>query len=81
MLTENDLNAPAVLQYETAGSSIEDGQVDWSDAQEFASLREALHWVVTTDAPAGQEAYIRAASGMVVRPEMLEGLWASLQGP
>ncbi|MBM6592845.1 hypothetical protein [Microvirga pudoricolor] len=81
MLTETDLNAPAVIQYETAGATIDEGQVDWSDGREFASLREALHWAETSEAPAGQEAYIRAASGFVIRPEMLEGLWASLQGP
>ena len=81
MLTEQDLNSPAVLQYETTGSAIADKEVGWDDAREFASLREALHWALNAEAPAGQEAYIRTASGFVVRPEMLEGLLSSLQGP
>jgi len=81
MLTEQDLNAPAVLQYETTGSAIGDREVGWDDAREFASLREALHWASTAEAPAGQEAYIRTASGFIVRPEMLQGLLSSLQGP
>jgi hypothetical protein len=81
MLSENDLNSPADLTYEPAGAEIAERQIDWSEAQSFASLREALHWAMTADVPAGRQAYIRASSGVVLRPEMLEGLWSSLQGP
>ena len=81
MLSEQDLNAPAVLQWETIGAAVPDDVIDWDDAREFASLREALHWALNAEAPAGLEAYIRATSGFVVRPEMLEGLLLSLQGP
>jgi hypothetical protein len=81
MLTEADLNGPARLLYEPAGSEVADAQIDWTDARDFASLREALHWAMTEEAPAGKLAYIRASSGFVLRPEMLEGLWSSLQGP
>ena len=81
MLTDADLSAPADLAYEPAGADIADGQIDWSDAQTFGSLREALHWAMTSEAPAGQLAYVRASSGVVLRPEILEGLWQSLQGP
>jgi len=81
MLTDADLNSPADLTYEPAGAEIADGQIDWSDAQTFESLREALHWAMTSEEPAGQRAYIRASSGVVLGPEMLEGLWLSLQGP
>jgi hypothetical protein len=81
MLSEPDLNSPADLTYEPAGAEVPDGQIDWSEAQSFATLREALHWAMTAEAPPGQLAYIRASSGLVLRPEMLEGLWSSLQGP
>jgi hypothetical protein len=36
---------------------------------------------MTAETPAGQAPFIRASSGFVLRPEMLEGLWSSLQGP
>ena len=81
MLTEADLNAPAQLAYEPAGADLADSQIDWNEAQPFASLREAVHWAMTAQSPAGKEAFIRASSGFVLRPEMLEGLWSSLQGP
>ncbi|MBF9231769.1 hypothetical protein [Microvirga alba] len=81
MLTEADLKAPASLLFETVGAHPEEPLRDWSDAKEFASLREAVHWAMNAEAPAGKHAIIRAASGYVLRPEMLEGIWASLQGP
>jgi hypothetical protein len=81
MLTETDLDAPAQLQYEPAGVDLTDAQISWTDAREFPSLREALHWAMTEEPPSGKAAFIRAASGFVLRPAMLEGLWASLTGP
>lgn len=81
MLTEADLDAPAQLHYGPAAVELADSQIDWSDARAFASLREALHWAMTAETPAGRAAFIRASSGFVLRPEMLEGLWSSLQGP
>jgi hypothetical protein len=81
MLSDVDLNSPAALTYEPAGAEIADRQIDWSQARPFGSLREALHWAMTADAPAGRLAYIRASSGAVLRPETLESLWSSLQGP
>ena len=80
MLTDADLNGPAHLAYEPAAGTA-DGQIDWDQARPFASLREALHWAMTAEAPPGKEAFIRASSGAVLRPEMLDGLWSSLQGP
>ena len=81
MLTDADLNAPAQLNYEPAGAHLAEGQIDWSQARSFPSLREALHWAMTAEAPPGQVAYIRASSGVVLGPETLDGLWSSLQGP
>jgi hypothetical protein len=81
MLTDADLNAPAHLAYEPAGADRTGKQIDWSDAHPFASLREALHWAMTAEVPAGKDAFIRTSSGSVLRPEMLDGLWSSLQGP
>jgi hypothetical protein len=81
MVTEADMDSPASLQYEVAGAHIDDAQIDWSDAQDFATLREAVHWAMTAETPAGKDAFIRTSSGFVLRPEMLEGLWSSLQGP
>lgn len=81
MLTDADLNARADLTYEPAGAQVAEGRIEWGDAYSFPSLREALHWAMTAEAPAGQVAYIRASSGVVLGPEMLEGLWSSLQGP
>ena len=79
MLSDADLKAPARLRYQPA--AVGEGQIDWNGAREFPSLREAIHWAMTEEAPAGQEAFIQASSGTVLRPEMLDSLWSSLQGP
>ncbi len=79
MLTDTDLDAPAHLQYEPIGTT--GGQGPAGDVREFASLREAIHWAMNNEAPAGMHAVIRAASGAVLGPRHLEEIWASLQGP
>ncbi len=76
MLTKDELDAPAHLQYEPIS-----GQGHPSDVTEFASLREAIHWAMTNEAPAGTHAVIRAVSGAVLGPRQLEEIWSSLQGP
>jgi hypothetical protein len=81
MIAETDLNLPARLQYEPAGTAMADAQIDWSNAREYPSLREAIHRVMTEEPPPGRLAYIRCDSGFILRPEMLESLWSSLQGP
>ncbi|MGO4705731.1 hypothetical protein AB4072_08140 [Microvirga sp. 2MCAF38] len=81
MLTKTDLDEPARLQYETVGTRVDESGLDWNQAKTFTSLREAVHWAMTTEAPAGQHAVIRAASGLILNPDMLEGIWSSLQGP
>ncbi len=78
MLSKEELDAPAHLQYEPIGPA---GQGHPSDIREFATLREAVHWAMNNEAPAGMEAVIRAASGAVLGPRHLEELWSSLQGP
>ncbi len=80
MLTEADLNAPAQLHYGAVGASGDRGS-DWNDAREFPSLREAIHWIMNAEAPAGKEALIRTASGAVLGPPELEQIWLSVQGP
>jgi hypothetical protein len=80
MLTPTDLDGPARLQYATAGQDTADPG-GWSQAREFASLREALHLAMAEEAPPGKAPFIRAESGLVLGPAMLEGLWTSLQGP
>ncbi|PVE26325.1 hypothetical protein DC522_00770 [Microvirga sp. KLBC 81] len=77
MLTKDDLDSPAHLQYEPIAGQ----QGHPSDVTEFASLREAVHWAMTNEAPAGTHAVIRAASGAVLGPRHLEEIWSSLQGP
>jgi hypothetical protein len=78
MLTKDELDAPAHLQYEPIGTA---GQGHPSDVREFKTLREAVHWAMNNEAPAGMEAIIRAASGAVLGPRHLEEIWSSLQGP
>ncbi|MBB3019013.1 hypothetical protein FHR70_002067 [Microvirga lupini] len=78
MLTKDDLDAPAHLQYEPIGTA---GQGHPSDVREFSSLREAVHWAMNNEPPAGMEAVIRANSGAVLGPRHLEEIWSSLQGP
>lgn len=80
MLTETDMDGPAHLQYEPIGAG-EGGQGHPSDVREFSSLREAVHWAMNNEAPAGMQAVIRAASGAVLGPRHLEEIWSSLQGP
>lgn len=81
MLSDSDLNAPAHLLYEPTAAGRDEAQLDWGGAKSFSSLREALHWAMGEEAPAGQGAFIRTASGRVLRPDMLEQLWTSVQGP
>jgi hypothetical protein len=81
MLVEADLNAPAHVRFETVGPPAAEEEVGWSDAREFPSLREAVHWAMNAEAPAGKHAVIRASSGFVLGPELLEEIWASVQGP
>jgi hypothetical protein len=81
MLPESDWDAPAHLQYEPMGGSQQGAPQAPSDITEFATLREAIHWTMTNDAPAGTHAVIRTASGEVLEPSHLEELWSSLQGP
>lgn len=80
MLQQSDLDAPAQVHYETMGAA-QGGQRDWGDAREFGSLREAVHWAMNNEAPAGTHAVIRASSGFVLEPDLLEEIWSSLQGP
>lgn len=80
MLSEADLDAPAHLQFEPLGST-GGGAGAGKDIREFPSLREAVHWAMNNEAPAGTHAVIRAASGAVLGPRQLEEIWSSLQGP
>ncbi|WP_230533160.1 hypothetical protein [Microvirga roseola] len=80
MVTQSDWDAPAHLQFEPM-STEEVGQGTPSEIVEFPSLREAVHWSMNNEAPAGMHAVIRTASGATIGPTELEELWASLQGP
>jgi hypothetical protein len=79
MLTPSDLAAPARLIYQPAAPS--GPPIDWEGAMTFGTLREAVQFAMTEDAPAGQEPCIRAESGQVLDPAMLQGIFESLQGP
>jgi hypothetical protein len=81
MLTPTDLAAPARLQYRAADLSDPPTEADWANGQAFGSLREAVQFAMTEDAPAGKEPFIRADSGFVLDPVTLQGLFESLQGP
>ena len=81
MLPKTDWDATAHLQYEPMGTPKGATPSRGSDVVEFSSLREAIHWAMTNEAPAGMHAVIRTASGEVLEPSQLEELWASLQGP
>ena len=80
MLTSTDLDAPAKLLYWNA-ASVDDEPTGWSEGREFPTLREAIHLAMTEDPPAGKAPFIKAESGFTLRPEMLDGLFASFQGP
>ena len=81
MMAEKDWDAPAHVQFEPMGATGGSGTNGSGEIREFSSLREALHWTMNADAPAGTHAVIRTASGEVIGPEELEELWSSLQGP
>ena len=78
MLSKDELDAPAHLQYEPIGRA---GEGDRGDGGDLATLGGAVHWAMNNEAPAGMEAVIRAASGAVLGPRNLEEIWSSLQGP
>ncbi|KLK94621.1 hypothetical protein AA309_02475 [Microvirga vignae] len=81
MVPDTDWDAPAHLQYEPMDTPKGALPQHASDVMEFSSLREAIHWAMTNEAPAGTHAVIRTASGEVIEPSHLEELWSSLQGP
>lgn len=81
MLTKADLDAAACVKFERAGAHLDGGLIDWAEAEKFDNLREAMHWAVTAEPPPGKEPYIRTASGKVLDPEIVEEMWASVQGP
>jgi hypothetical protein len=81
MVPKTDWDAPAHLQYEPITVSQGSAQRDPSDVTEFKNLREAVHWAMNNEAPAGMHAVIRTSSGAVLGPAMLEEIWLSLQGP
>ncbi len=81
MLTPADMSAPARLRYRPADLAAAADGDDWEGAMTFGSLREAVQFAMTEDAPAGQEPVIRAESGQVLDPGMLQGIFDSLQGP
>ncbi|HYF57107.1 MAG TPA: hypothetical protein VEA41_22845 [Salinarimonas sp.] len=81
MITPTDLGAPARLRYRPADATDPEGVADWEGAMSFGSLREAIQFAMAEDAPAGQEPVIRAESGQVLDPTMLQGIFSSLQGP
>ncbi len=72
MVPETDWDAPAHLQFEPMGTPQGGGQQPASDVVEFPSLREAVHWAMNNEAPAGTHAVIRTASGEVIEPSHLE---------
>lgn len=80
MVPKTDWDAPAHLQYEPIGTP-QGGGLHASDVTEFKNLREAVHWAMNNEAPAGMQAVIRTSSGAVLGPAMLEEIWLSLQGP
>ena len=80
MVKNTDLDAPARLLYWNAASEA-DQPNEWGEAQDFPTLREAIHLAMTDDPPAGKAPFIQTESGFTLRPEMLEGLFTSLQGP
>jgi hypothetical protein len=81
MLTPTDLDAPARLRYRPADLTTPVTEGDWEGSTTFGTLREAIQFAMTEDAPAGQEPMIRAESGLVLDPAMLQGIFDSLQGP
>jgi hypothetical protein len=81
MLTPAELDAPARLQYGPFEGGRAGADLDWSSAQEFKTLREALHVAMTREAPAGREPYLRLEDGRVLEPRALQALFDSLQGP
>lgn len=78
MLTNTDLDAPAQLQYWTVDQDLAGDLASWSEAFTYPSLREALQAAMEADAPAGNGPFILTDSGLVLGPQMLEGLWSSL---
>ncbi|MXQ13630.1 hypothetical protein [Microvirga makkahensis] len=81
MVPKTDWDAPAHLQYEPIIEARGSAHRDPSDVTEFKNLREAVHWAMNNEAPAGMHAVIRTSSGAVLGPAMLEEIWLSLQGP
>ena len=81
MLSKSDLDAPARLAYVAQGAKVEEGGVDWASGHDLPTLREALHRAVSEEPPPARHAVIRTQSGVVIKPDDLDVLWDSVQGP
>jgi hypothetical protein len=81
MLTKADLEAPARLAFVPQGGHFDPAGVDWSAGETVPTLREALHRAVNEEPPPARHAVIRTESGLVLTPDQLDEIWASVQGP
>jgi hypothetical protein len=81
MLTPTDLDSPAKLQYWATDLSMTSSATDWDGARGFGTLREAVQFAIEEEPEGGKQPYILAASGFILTPEMLPGLWETLREP
>jgi hypothetical protein len=81
MLTPDDLERPARLQYWAVDLTTTSSATDWEGAREFGTLREAIQFAVEAEPEAGKQPYILAGSGFIRPPERLPGLWETLREP
>jgi hypothetical protein len=81
MLTPDDLDGPAQLQYWATDLTMTSSATDWEGAREFSTLREALQFAIEEMPEPGKEPYILTVSGFILTPAMLPGLWETLREP
>lgn len=81
MLTSDDLDGPAQLQYWATDLTMTNAATDWEEAREFGTLREALQFAIEETPEPGKEPYILTVSGFILTPAMLPGLWETLREP
>jgi hypothetical protein len=79
MLTPDDLERPARLQYWAADLTMTSSATNWEGARAFGSLREAVQFALEETPEPGKQPSILTVSGFTLTPAMLPGLWETLR--
>jgi hypothetical protein len=80
MIADHEYEQPARLKFFTADPTPGEGS-QWDDAEDFETLRDALHRLMDDEGPAGLSPWILTASDRLLTPQEITLLLNSFEGP